>query len=55
MGGLGLVIFVPALSELFSFGRLQLAEVAFCLFAGLATFGLFETMKLIQAHKQISA
>jgi Ca2+-transporting ATPase len=55
MGGLGLVIFVPALSELFSFGRLQLAEVTFCLFAGLATFGLFETMKLIRAHKQVSA
>lgn len=55
MSALGLVVFVPALSDLFSFGRPQLAEVAFCLFAGLATFGLFETMKLIQAPKQISA
>ncbi|MBN9133834.1 MAG: cation-translocating P-type ATPase [Nitrosospira multiformis] len=55
MGGLGLVAFVPALSELFSFGRLKLAEVAFCLFAGLVTFGLFETMKLIRARRQVSS
>jgi Ca2+-transporting ATPase len=55
MGGLALVVFVPALSELFSFGKPQLAEIVFCLFAGLATFGLFETMKLIRAHKQVSA
>lgn len=55
MGGLGLVVFVPVLSELFSFSRLKLAEVAFCLFAGLVTFGLFETMKLIRARRQVSS
>jgi Ca2+-transporting ATPase len=53
MGGLGLVVFVPALSELFSFGRPQPTEVVFCLFAGLAIFSLFEILKLMRTRKQL--
>jgi Ca2+-transporting ATPase len=53
MGGLGLVVFVPALSELFSFSRPQPTEVVFCLFAGLVIFGLFETLKLMRLRKQV--
>ncbi|HEX8874459.1 MAG TPA: cation-translocating P-type ATPase, partial [Nitrosospira sp.] len=51
--GLSLILFIPALSRIFSFGRLHPAEVAFCLVAGLATFGLFEAFKLIRAYRQL--
>lgn len=53
--GLSLILFIPALSRVFSFGRLHPTEVAFCLVAGLATFGLFEAFKLIRAYRQAPA
>ena len=51
VAGLSLILFLPVLSELFFFGKLGLAEVVICLFAGFMTFGLFETFKLIQAPR----
>ena len=47
--GLSLILFLPVLSELFSFGKLDPAELVFCLFAGFTTFGLFEAFKLVRA------
>ena len=50
--GLSLILFLPALSELFSFGRLDITEVVFSLLAGLATFGLFEAFKLARMPRR---
>lgn len=48
VAGLSLILFLPVLSELFSFGKLNPAEVVICLFAGFTTFGLFEAFKLVR-------
>jgi Ca2+-transporting ATPase len=49
--GLSLILFLPALSGLFSFGKLDPAELVFCLLAGFTTFGLFEMFKLARASR----
>lgn len=51
MALLSLILFLPALSELFSFGRLDITEVVFSLLAGFTTFGLFEAFKLIRTSR----
>ena len=50
--GLSLILFLPVLSELFSFGKLDPAELVFCLFAGFTTFGLFEAFKLVRTSRR---
>jgi Ca2+-transporting ATPase len=50
--GLSLILFLPMLSELFSFGKLNPAELVFCLFAGFTTFGLFEAFKLVRTSRR---
>ncbi len=50
--GLSLILFIPALSELFSFGKLQPTEIVFCLFAGFGTFWLFEAFKLARMPRR---
>jgi len=52
VAGLSLILFLPVLSELFSFGKLHPTEVVFCLLAGFATFGLFEAFKLARASRR---
>ena len=49
--GLSLILFLPVLSELFSFGKLDPAELVFCLVAGFTTFGLFEAFKLVRVSR----
>lgn len=49
--GLSLILFLPVLSELFSFGKLDPVELVFCLFAGFTTFGLFEAFKLVRTSR----
>ncbi|MBA2659377.1 MAG: cation-translocating P-type ATPase [Nitrosospira sp.] len=51
VAGLSLILFLPGLSALFSFGKLDPAELVFCLFAGFTTFGLFEAFKLARASR----
>jgi len=48
---LALIIFLPVLSGLFSFGALHAVDVALCVFAGLIIFTLFEAFKLIRAPR----
>lgn len=50
--GLSLILFLPVLSELFSFGKLDPVELVFCLFAGFTTFGLFEAFKLVRTSRR---
>jgi len=45
---LGLVLYVPALRELFRFGTLHFGDLAFCLGAGLACILWFETVKYLR-------
>src|SRR5665647_545406 len=47
---LALIIFLPALSRLFSFGTLHAVDVVLCTIAGLITFALFEAFKLIRTR-----
>ena len=49
---LALVIYLPALSRLFSFSRLYGDEVIFCGLVGMAIFGLFEILKKLQGSRQ---
>jgi Ca2+-transporting ATPase len=51
VAGLCLILFLPVLSELFSFGKLDLAEVVICLLVSFTTFGLFEAFKLIRVAR----
>ena len=46
IAGLFMILFLPMLSDLFSFGKLDPAEVMLCLLVGFTTFGLFEAFKL---------
>ncbi len=48
IAGLFMILFLPMLSDLFSFGKLDPAEVMLCLLVGFTTFGLFEAFKLIR-------
>ncbi|HTT09218.1 MAG TPA: cation-translocating P-type ATPase [Gammaproteobacteria bacterium] len=45
---LGLILYLPALSNLFLFGELRPSDLALCLIAGLATFIFFELSKLFR-------
>jgi Ca2+-transporting ATPase len=44
---LGLVLYVPALRDLFRFAKLQLSDLGLCLVAGIASILWFEAFKLI--------
>lgn len=55
IAGLSLILFLPVLSELFSFGKLDPAEAATCLIAGVTTFGLFEAFKLVSVRRRKTA
>ena len=48
---LALIIFLPVLSGLLSFGALHVLDVVLCTIAGLITFALFEAFKLIRAPR----
>ena len=51
VAGLCLILFLPVLSELFSFGKLDPAEVVICLLASFTTFGLYEAFKFIRVSR----
>lgn len=53
IAGLFMILFLPMLSDLFSFGKLDPAEVMICLLVGFTTFGLFEAFKLIQMRPPV--
>jgi Ca2+-transporting ATPase len=48
---LSLVIFMPKLSGLFSFGKLDSHEVALSMFIGIVTFAIFEILKWIKTSR----
>ena len=48
---LALVIFLPLLSGLFSFAKLNLLEVVLCLLIGLSTFAIFELLKWFKTSR----
>lgn len=48
---LSLVLFVPALSELFFFSRLQGFDIALCVLLGFTTFVIFEAIKLLRTPR----
>ena len=52
---LGLVLYVPALRQLFRFGVLHAVDLAICLAAGVVSVAWFEGLKAIRAKKERAA
>jgi Ca2+-transporting ATPase len=51
MAILAAVLFIPALSGLFSFSRLHGVDVLLCVSLGFATFMIFEVLKLLRISR----
>ena len=52
---LGLVLYVPALRQLFRFGVLHAVDILICLAAGVVSVAWFEGLKAIRAKKERAA